>query len=225
MNMQAPKITSTMLKSKFLTFLTLASLIGMFGCSKAFWDGFAQGFQGGLNNQEGPSNSHLASAEGNPLAVPQPRLMRNESKTQLSEASNLELHELTMEIERNLDEYGGGDFAQQGRFDGCTFFLQQGEEKYKIWKFTIPLVDLHAPSLRNYRDRSDRKNYDTPTVLLKTSKGRASIKSVFLQWTFGNLEPPLETQVASVEVLFSDRDMARQVALAFANAIEICSGK
>jgi hypothetical protein len=215
--------------------VTLAVLTSLLGCTKEFWDGVSHGIQEGQreqreayiartggNNQgkedrpvsrdDYPAESQLKSTQNNPKA------------TQLSQASKSKLKELTSEIVQLLDEYGGGDLSQQGRFEECTFFFEQGEEKFKVWKYTIPLGVLHYQSLRNYRPRVDRTYY-VPAVLLKTAKGKAAIKSVFLQWKFGILDSPLETQVPNVEVLFSDAEIASAAAIAFARAVEICADK
>jgi hypothetical protein len=151
-----------------------------------------------------------------------PEVATNRPGKVISQSNNSELQKLASDITELLKDYGGGDVAQEGKFQGCTFYLKQGEENYKIWNYTIPLGVLHHQSLRNYRLRLDQ--HQAPAVLLKTANGKALIENTFLLWTFGRLEPPLKTQVTSVMVSFADEGIARAAANAFARTIEICAG-
>jgi hypothetical protein len=152
------------------------------------------------------------------IAIAAPYLFGVET---LSQSSNLALEQSSSSIISLINEYSGGDVAQEGTFRGCTFYLQQGEENHQIWRYVIPLHSLHHQSLKNYRLRFDQR-YGVPAVILKTAKGKALIEETFLQWTFGKLDS-LVTQVASAEVRFVSEEAASRAASAFARAIEICA--
>ena len=144
-----------------------------------------------------------------------------------SQSNTVELQTLTSGILKLLDEYGGSNYAQAGKFQGCTFYYQVGEDNRMLTRYTVPLGSLHYQSLRNWTLRMD-KRYEVPVIKLKTAQGQALIDSTFIQWAGpADMVNPtaLKTKVAGFEIEFLDEDRARAAAAAFARAAEICAGK